>query len=61
MAPNDVSSVAYLSTTSVERAGLEKAVAFTCAECVRAGARNIRVYRTKTGMDDHLRSYHKSA
>lgn len=60
MAPNDVKSVAYLDVPSsaIGDNPMSHAVAFTCAECVRNGAKNVRVYRSQSGMDTHLKNYH---
>lgn len=62
MAPNDVKSINYLDvpTSAIGDYSSAHTVAFTCAECVRNGAKNIRVFRSQDGMDNHLKSYHDS-
>lgn len=50
MVPHYVSAVAYERQPEPET--------YTCAECVRAGAKYVQVFRTKSGIDAHLAKYH---
>jgi len=50
MVPKDVSYLLY----ECEPATAKR---YTCAECVRAGAKNVRVFRTAGGLSEHLFVY----